>query len=113
MSTLPPRRLRRIALISLIIGVALLVGIEVVFVASSGQTVTNDSVPILLIGVLVEWLGCAAVVFAGNALAWSFIVPRLPGPSSKRSIVVALTTLAFSFLSVAAVFFLLLYIPEG
>ncbi|HWU33203.1 MAG TPA: hypothetical protein VN108_10025 [Marmoricola sp.] len=113
MSTPSPWLLRRIALISLIVGLGLLVVIEVVFVAATRQTVTNDSLFILLIGIVVEWLGCAAVVFAGNALTWSFIVPRLPGPGSKRSIVVGITTLAFSLLSVAAVFFLLLYIPQG
>jgi hypothetical protein len=113
MSSMTPQLLRRVALTSLVVGLALLVIIEVVFFATARHTVTNDSIFLVFIGVFVEWLGCVAVVFAVNALAWSFIVPRLPEPSPKRGIIVSFTTLVFGLLSVTAVFFLLLYLPEG
>lgn len=109
MSTLTPRRLRRIALVSLLIGVGivaigLLGGWATTFIHEWNDA--DAGLGFLIFIALV--VGCGGIVFAGNALAWSAIVPGLPHAESKRAYVVAAITFGFVVVSPIATFFLVL-----
>jgi cation transport ATPase len=108
-STITPQRLQRIALVSLLIGVTVqalvLLGTwATTFIVQSD----SDSAGLLLLLFLASVFACGSVAFAGNALAWSGIVSRLPTGKLKRDLVVSAITLGFVVVSIVTTFFLVL-----
>lgn len=116
MSRLTPQRLRRVARNWLGISIVLLVIFELMVWASSTIKIwDNTNSWISGLALLADFLGCAALIFAGNSLAWSFIVPKMPTMEPRRAYVVTAVTVGFALVSIVATFFLLLgsfYLPN-
>ncbi len=109
MSRLTPQRLRRVALVSLGVGIMMLGIFALLAWASSTITEWNNSNSwISGLTLLADFLGCGVLIFAGNSLAWSFIVPKMPTAQPRRNYVSAAVTVVFALVSIVATFFLLL-----